>query len=189
MHLDVGTVTFRQFGGHLGQRDDAMRVADGGGGKPKRAILDGEGLVEHFARRTRDGNPGAIEAHGAHRDRDPVAVEDLRLDHSAGSLDREARRLHQPLVPEESGEDAQPVAAFLRLGTVGIEHAHPEVGPGGGERSPEDAVRSNPEIAVADRADLVGLRRIAEEVVARIEDQVVVAEGVILVKAHDRWTH
>ena len=33
------------------------------------------------------------------------------------------------------------------------------------------------------------LRRIAEEVVARIEDQVVVAEGVILVKAHDRWTH
>ena len=182
----VGAVIRGQLGRDLRQRDDAVRVADGRGAEGERAVPDQQRLVQHLARRPGHGDLVAGKAHRAHRDGDAMAALDLRLDHPAGRLDREVRGFHQALVPEEAGEDAQAVAALLRLGAVGIENAQAEIGLLRRHRPPEDAVGAEAEVAVADHADLPGLRRLPLGIIAGIEHQVVVAQGVVLVEAHDR---
>jgi hypothetical protein len=178
----------REFGRDFRQRDHAVRVADGRGAKRELAVEDLDLLVEHLARRAGDGNLLRRETHAAHRDGEKsAAVLDRDLHMAAGRLDGEVGFRHELLVPEVAREDAQAVAGFLGLGAVGVEDAQRVLALLRRERAPEDAVGADAEVAVADDADLPdrggGLPR---GKIARIEDDVVVAEGVVFVESHGR---
>jgi len=103
----------------------------------------------------------------------------------AGGLDREVRFLDELLVPEEPGKDAQPVAGLLRLGAVGVENPQRELALLGGQRAPEDAIGADAEVAVADDADLFDRGRgLPGGKIARVQDDVVVAESVVFMETH-----
>ena len=63
-------------------------------------------------------------------------------------MDRELGFCRVPVVVEELGEDPQAVAGFLRLGPVGVEDPHGEIG-GRVVHAQEDTVRTDTEMAIA----------------------------------------
>jgi len=158
-------------------------VTDGGGTVGEGAVAGGDGVVDDFACRAGDGDLGAVEAHAAHVDRDrAAALGDADLDESSRGVEGEGLLFHQAAVVEVTGEDPDAVAAFFGLGGVGVEDAQGEGSAGGGQRSPENAVGADAEVAVADAADVRGRRQRAG--VARVHDDVVVAKGVVFGEAH-----
>lgn len=72
----------------------------------------------------------------------------------AQSLDRERLLPNQPLIPQEAGEDAQPVSAFLGLTPIRVEDAQLEVASLAVERAMQDAVRADAVTAMTDAFDL-----------------------------------
>ena len=85
---------------------------------------------------------------------------------------------------EVAAEDADTVAGFLSLGTIRIQDAQPEGAVGAFDGAVEDAVRAQSEMAVADFADSFGRKE--GRAVLRLEDEVVVAEGVVFGETHVR---
>jgi hypothetical protein len=110
------------------------------------------------------------------------ALLDAHLDEAAGGFEGERRLGDEAAVVEVTGEDADAVAALLSFGGVGVEDAQGEGRAGRGKWAPEDAVGADAEVAVADAADLRGRGQRAG--VARVHDEVVVAEGVVFGEAH-----
>src|ERR1017187_7036802 len=142
-------------------------------------------LADHLPRGPGHRDPAAVEAHRAHRDADQAALLPyLRAGDPPGRLHRERLRLPPRLVPKVAREDPEPVARLLRLGAVGVEDAEAEVSCLGGNGAPQDPVRSDAEIAVADDADLGLARPRPLRKVGRVEHNVVVAQGMVLVESH-----
>ena len=103
---------------------------------------------------------------------------------AAGRLDRELRIFDQTLIPKEAGEDTQAIARLLGLGAIRVEDAQAELALLGGEGTPEDAIGAHAKIAVADHARLVLGRDRPAGKIRGVQDEVVIAEGVVLVEAH-----
>src|SRR4029434_2298951 len=78
------------------------------------------------------GNVLAAERGHAHVDGDgvdlPVRAPQAAADDAGRRLDREAVARDAPLHGQPAGEDAQPVAALLRLAAVGVQDAEAGVG-------------------------------------------------------------
>ena len=156
VRLQVRAVFVREFGRNLRERNHAVRVADGGGIVGELAVEDGDFFVEHFARRTGDGDFRAVKTHRAHRDGEELAaVLDRDLDVAAGRLDGKVRMFDELLVPQEAREDAETVAGFFGLGAVGVKDAQTKLALLRREGAPEDAVGADAEVAMADDADLL----------------------------------
>jgi hypothetical protein len=112
MRFDVRPIFDRELGRDFGQRNHAMRVADGRGAIGEFAIENLDFLIDHFTRGAAhvNGNFRAIKADAAHRHRDQSSFFlDHRFNLAAGRFDSESRVLYQPLIPEETREDAQPI--------------------------------------------------------------------------------
>jgi len=107
-----------------------MRIANRRSAVGELAIEDRDLFVEHFA-----GSAGhvdrdfcAVETDAAHGNRDQTTlILDDGLHMAPGRLDGELRAPDQPLIPEETREDAQPVAGLLSLGAIRIEDAQPKL--------------------------------------------------------------
>ena len=84
-----------------------------------------DGLAQHLARRPRHGDRVAVEAHRAPSRRTPCARRRARGRCTVPPAVSTAKgpRRDDAAVEEVAGEDAQPVAALLGLGAVGVDDA------------------------------------------------------------------
>src|SRR5262249_36069905 len=138
-------------------------------------------LIDDVSRRPAARHVLAADARDPHGDGDvgdpPVLAADPTLDDAARRLDGEAVAGHAAALDQPAREDAQPVAALLRLAAVGVEDAQPGVG-GPGRHQRQHAVASHAAMAVAQAAH--GVRRECKRQRVPLDDEVVVAERVSL---------
>src|SRR5262249_43640896 len=146
--------------------------------------------ADHVAIGTVHRDLGRPERRAPHLDGDEAhaAALDaaLALDDAALGVDRERGLLRPAVVPEELGEDAQPVTRLLRLAAVRVEDTQAEIG-ARARHQEQDAIRADAPVPVADPADRLGRKRAWK--IALVHDDVVVAEPVSLhERNHDRLT-
>ena len=131
------------------------------------------------------GERGGVEAGRAHIDAGSadgaVLAEELEREHTGKRLNGDRLDVggDHALFDGVLREAADAVPAHLRLGAVGVEHAHTQVGHVGGEGE-DEAVAADPEVAITDLASDGGPVpfRLGADV------DVVVAESVHLGHAH-----
>ncbi len=134
---------------------------------------------------------GAIDGDVVHREADFAHVDgdggstlaDLTGDDSTEGVDGEGVVFDFADVVEVACEDAQAVAALFGFAAVGIHDAQAEVGFVGGEWPVEDAIGAEAEVAVADAHGVLFTGQFTG--VLRIEDEVVVSEGVVFGEFHN----
>jgi len=189
MFFEVRAVSVSQLGRHRGQGDDAVGVADRRRAEGEFTAKDGDFLIDHLAVRAgqSDGDFITVEADRSHRNREELTVFlDHNLNVTAGSFHRESCFRDELLIPKKAGEDAKAVAGFFRFGSVRIEYPQTKFTQRGGKWPPENAVGADAEIAMTDDSDLLDRRScLPRRKIAGIEDNVVVAEGVVFVEAHE----
>ncbi len=161
-----------------------MRVADRRRTIGERPVADGDGFVQHLAFGTGDGNLAGGEADLPHLDADLLpAREHGGAHHPALGFDGEFFVfIDHLLVEQETGEDAQAVAALFCFAAVRVEDFQGVFGLLRGQGTEEDAIRADAEMPVADRADAIGGQGLFA--VLGFDDEVIVSEGVILVELH-----
>jgi len=120
------------------------------------AVEDLDLFIDDIAGGAGHGYLGAVEADVAHIHRELLTTRlDDDSDHAAGRVHGERVGADLLLVVKVAGENAQTVARFLSLGAIRVEDSEAELGPGGRQRTPEDAVGTGAEIAVTDDAGLL----------------------------------
>ena len=172
----------------LGQRQHAMRIADRGGAVLEFAVAGLDSFTEDISAGADDRDTIALEAHLAHVDADGAAAGINGGAHeTTGGFDGEF--LIRPdlfLIPEVAGKDAESIAALFGFAAVGIEDPEAEGSLGAGEGAEQDAIAAGAEIAMANDADLIDGKRV--ESIGGIDDEVIVAESVVLRELHGRRT-
>lgn len=108
-------------------------------------------------------------------------------DLATGNFDGEVWLFGEALVVKEARENAQAVAGFFGLRAIGVKNAQSELTRLRGQRTPKNSVGADAEVAMTNDADLLGRRGwLPRRKIAGIEHNVIVAEGVVFVKAHGR---
>ncbi len=184
--FDDGAVLAGECFGDFRKWHDAVRVADVGKIYGVVGAVDHELLADVLV-----GLLGAIDRDVVHREADFAhidgdrccAITDFTGDDSTEGIDGEGIVFHFADIVEVAGEDAQAVAAFLGFAAVGVHNAQAEVGFVGGKRSVEDAVGAEAEITVANAHGVLLVGQLC--CVFRIEDEVVVPEGVVFCEFHN----
>ena len=159
----------RQLGGDLVDVDDAVRVAHRHRGERRRSPPTSISSPTTSRRGPRTGISALSKlAVPISTKTDAPGVADLAADGPAPGHDQERLLADAALVPEVAREDAQAVAALLRLAAVRVEDAEGEVCPASGESSSmQDAVGADAEVPVADAPDEGGRQARDDRVGAR----------------------
>ena len=108
---------------------------------------------------------------------------DTAADIASGSRHGERLVADDPMIPEVAREDAQSVSALFGLGPVRVEDAQAVGFAVAGSGAQQHAVGSDAEVTIADATND---RRIEAWPVGLFEDEVIVAERVVLGEAHRR---
>src|SRR2546423_1517604 len=128
-----------------------MRITDGRGANVERPVARHQILAQNFAARAAHRNFVAPKTDAPHVHADRAAVlKDRRTHHAAQRLHEELFvLLHKFLNEEVTTENAQAVAALLRLAAIGVENAQPKRRALRSERAVENSIRTHAEVAMA----------------------------------------
>jgi len=148
-------------------------------------IHEGACELELVARRLAFGlewQRARIEVRNAHRHGDEPIRSQPRIDDPARAVHRQMRPARRAPACDEAGDAARAVAALLDLRAVRVEDPVVDVGPRPARRQEHQClVEADARVAVGQSSQLVLRRDLAG--IRRVEDDEVVAESCIFVKA------
>lgn len=128
----------------LFDRNNTMRITDGGAAESKDCIVYNNLFHQHLTGRSSDGDIAARKANHSHGNPDlSTRFEYLCGNHTTHCLDGEWRFVDQTFVPKKSAEYPQSVAAFFSFTSIRIEYTEPEVGNLRWQRAQQQAVAAD----------------------------------------------
>ena len=171
--------------------DDAVRIPDRHGGDDHTLVRrELERHLHRVARHAAHRNGIRPERRCAHLDRDALdaAVHQpaLAADDATRGLDAKRHAGDVAVVVEVLREDPQPVSRLLGFAAVGVEDAHPGIGPRA-RHVHEHTVRPDAAMAIAKPARARGVERALRQV-GGPHDEVVVAQAVAFDERNHRQT-
>lgn len=166
-------------------KHDAVRIANSSGAKEYFPAPDFNFLVEHLAFLPCDRYGATREANPPHIDcNQPTCIGHEARNISSSRTHREESVGNEPSIPEVPGEYPQSVTALLRLRAIWVVDTEPKGAIAAPRLMQQYAIRSDPEVPVADALDHRFRERLGE--LCRLHYEVVVSKGVVAGEFH-RW--